>query len=239
MGYSGAVPSEHSSGGTTRRGAITKTGNSHLRRVLVEAAWTYRHRPRLYGALRARQENIEGSSGFRVEWEWPCCRARPPLERKASRGKLAGRQREPPETPCRLGGSLLSRASRPYPRVRRQIEVASPHIEASARLRETVRRRGEDAGRQCLKEFPQCERAERQCELAGRRFSRAGPLCTSISRHREPAQPPGELGRRKWELAFPHFQSKRQLGELAARECEQDFRPCKQSQRKDEEELPR
>jgi transposase len=59
MSYSGAVPSEHSSGGKTRRGAITKTGNAHLRRVLIEAAWTYRHRPRIYGALRARQQNIE------------------------------------------------------------------------------------------------------------------------------------------------------------------------------------
>ena len=39
MGYSGAVPSEHSSGPRTRRGHITKTGNAHLRRVLIEAAW--------------------------------------------------------------------------------------------------------------------------------------------------------------------------------------------------------
>jgi transposase len=55
MGYSGLVPSEASSGGKTRRGAITKTGNSHLRRVLVEAAWLYRFRPSMYPALRARQ----------------------------------------------------------------------------------------------------------------------------------------------------------------------------------------
>ena len=57
MGYSGAVPSEHSSGGPdhTRRGRITKTGNAHLRRVLVEAAWTYQHRPNLYPALKKRQ----------------------------------------------------------------------------------------------------------------------------------------------------------------------------------------
>jgi transposase len=47
MSYTGLVPSEHSSGAKNRRGAITKTGNSHLRRVLVEAAWHYRHRPRL------------------------------------------------------------------------------------------------------------------------------------------------------------------------------------------------
>jgi transposase len=47
MSYTGMVPSEHSSGARNRCGAITKTGNSHLRRVLVEAAWHYRHRPRL------------------------------------------------------------------------------------------------------------------------------------------------------------------------------------------------
>ena len=47
MSYTGLVPSEHSSGGKKRQGAITKTGNSHLRRALVEAAWHYRHRPRI------------------------------------------------------------------------------------------------------------------------------------------------------------------------------------------------
>lgn len=55
MGYSGAVPSEHSSGGQVRRGAITKTGNAHLRRVLVEASWCYRHPPALGVRLRQRQ----------------------------------------------------------------------------------------------------------------------------------------------------------------------------------------
>jgi transposase len=55
MGYSGAVASENSSGPRTRRGGITKTGNAHLRRVLVEAAWAYRHRPALGAALRKRQ----------------------------------------------------------------------------------------------------------------------------------------------------------------------------------------
>ncbi len=47
MSYTGMVPSEHSSGPRTRRSGITKTGNSHLRRVLVEAAWHYRHKPRI------------------------------------------------------------------------------------------------------------------------------------------------------------------------------------------------
>jgi transposase len=55
MAYAGLVPREHSSGGTQWRGAITKTGNAHLRRVLVEAAWAYRHGPSTTGALRQRQ----------------------------------------------------------------------------------------------------------------------------------------------------------------------------------------
>lgn len=46
MAFVGLVPREHSSGGRYRRGAITKTGNAHLRRVLLESAWHYRHAPR-------------------------------------------------------------------------------------------------------------------------------------------------------------------------------------------------
>ena len=42
MAYLGLVPSEHSSGGRRRQGTITKTGNSHARRMLVESAWSYR-----------------------------------------------------------------------------------------------------------------------------------------------------------------------------------------------------
>lgn len=58
MSYAGIVPSEHSSGGPgkARRGGITKTGNAHLRRVLIEAAWSYRHRPAVKGALKKRQQ---------------------------------------------------------------------------------------------------------------------------------------------------------------------------------------
>jgi transposase len=58
MGYSGAVPSEDSSGPRTRRGGITKTGNAHLRRIVVEAAWSYRHRPAIGPRLRKRQETV-------------------------------------------------------------------------------------------------------------------------------------------------------------------------------------
>jgi transposase len=56
MAYLGLVPSELSSGGSTRRGGITKTGNSHVRRVLVEAAWTYRHAARKTAVLQRRAE---------------------------------------------------------------------------------------------------------------------------------------------------------------------------------------
>lgn len=57
MAYVGLIPSEHSSGTKRARGAITKTGNAHLRRVLVEAAWHYRHHPFLGRALQRRQAN--------------------------------------------------------------------------------------------------------------------------------------------------------------------------------------
>src|SRR5260370_169084 len=58
MGYSGAVSSEHSSGKRIQRGQITKTGNAHLRRIAMEAAWAYRHRPTIGAALRKRQEGL-------------------------------------------------------------------------------------------------------------------------------------------------------------------------------------
>jgi transposase len=58
MGYSGAVPREDSSGKSTRRGPITKTGNAHLRRIAVEAAWSYRLRPGIGPKLRQRQQGL-------------------------------------------------------------------------------------------------------------------------------------------------------------------------------------
>jgi transposase len=56
MGFLGLVPSEYSSGSTRRQGAITKTGNSHARRVLIEAAWNYRFPARVSRPLQVRQE---------------------------------------------------------------------------------------------------------------------------------------------------------------------------------------
>jgi transposase len=55
MAYLGLVPSEHSSGSHQHRGAITRTGNRHVRRLLVEAAWHYRHKPRVGIKLAQRR----------------------------------------------------------------------------------------------------------------------------------------------------------------------------------------
>jgi transposase len=58
MAYSGLVPSEFTSGKRIRRGHITKTGNAHLRRVIVESSWSYRYRPWVGGELRRRQRHL-------------------------------------------------------------------------------------------------------------------------------------------------------------------------------------
>jgi len=68
MAYLGLVPSEHSSGGTTRRGGITKTGNSHVRRALTEAAHTYCHPARESRILLARLDGLP-SEVRQIAWK--------------------------------------------------------------------------------------------------------------------------------------------------------------------------
>ncbi len=58
MGYLGLVPSEHSSGDKVSRGSITKTGNTHARRLLTEAAWNYRFKARIGYQAQRRQEAL-------------------------------------------------------------------------------------------------------------------------------------------------------------------------------------
>jgi len=58
MAYLGLVPSEHSSGESIKRGRITKTGNSHARKMLVEAAWAYRMQARVSCVLLKRQKGV-------------------------------------------------------------------------------------------------------------------------------------------------------------------------------------
>src|SRR3954468_11462423 len=70
MGYSGLVPSEHTTGNRVQRGGITKTGNGHLRRVLVEAAWAYQHRPNVIGYLLRRQKDLAISDEVKdIAWK--------------------------------------------------------------------------------------------------------------------------------------------------------------------------
>lgn len=61
MAFLGLVPSQHSSGNKIKHGAMTKTGNSHARRILVESAWTYRLPARLTKYLLKRQEGLSKS----------------------------------------------------------------------------------------------------------------------------------------------------------------------------------
>jgi transposase len=67
--FLGIVPSEYSSGESQYRGPITKTGSPHARRLLVEAAHHYRHRPAIGAALRARQQ---GQDPRACQIAWRC-----------------------------------------------------------------------------------------------------------------------------------------------------------------------
>jgi transposase len=70
MGYSGLVPSEHTTGNRVQHGEITKTGNGHLRRVIGEAAWAYQHRPNVIGFLLRRQKTLSISEeAKKIAWK--------------------------------------------------------------------------------------------------------------------------------------------------------------------------
>lgn len=68
MAYLGLVPSEHSSGGSRRQGGITKTGNGHVRRVLVEASWSYRFPARKTRDIQRRAEKVSPAVQA-IAWE--------------------------------------------------------------------------------------------------------------------------------------------------------------------------
>lgn len=88
MAYLGLVPSEHSSGATQRRGSITRTGNSRVRRLLVEAAHHYRHLPNLSRELRGRNEGV--ADGVRhIAWQ-----AQGRLHRRLGRLKARGKSHQ-------------------------------------------------------------------------------------------------------------------------------------------------
>jgi transposase len=69
MSYLGLTPSEYSSGDSRHRGHITKAGNIHARKSLIEAAWHYRHPPRLSARSRATQRGLAPEIAARA---WTC-----------------------------------------------------------------------------------------------------------------------------------------------------------------------
>jgi transposase len=85
MAFVGLVPTERSSGEQRRQGSITKVGNSHVRRLLVEAAWHARRRPTVGYELARRQR---GQDAVVVERAWRCQqRLYQRWQRMAGRGK--------------------------------------------------------------------------------------------------------------------------------------------------------
>ena len=67
MHYAGLTGSEHSTGTRVRRGPLTRTGNTHLRRILVEAAWHYWRPVRVCAALRKRRAGAPAAAIARAD----------------------------------------------------------------------------------------------------------------------------------------------------------------------------
>lgn len=99
MAYCGVVSREDSSGARTRRGAITKTGNAHLRRVVIEAAWAYQHRPAIGPTLRQRQRHLPAAVTA-IAWK-----AQHRLHSRYRR--LLGRGKPRPQVITAIGRELL------------------------------------------------------------------------------------------------------------------------------------
>jgi Transposase IS116/IS110/IS902 family len=124
------VPSERSSGGRERRGAITKAGNARLRRVLIEAAHHHRHQPRLSVRQRARARDADPSAqeiawkaqnrriactaGPRGCWPRPSPRARSSAPSRASSSASSGPSPARPRSRARrLPNRQERRSARP------------------------------------------------------------------------------------------------------------------------------
>src|SRR3989440_9270073 len=143
MAFVGLVPSEHSSGEHRRQGSITKVGNAHVRRLLVEAARHARRRPKVGYELARRQR---GQDATVVERAWRCQqRLYQRWQRMAGRGKpqqkiVVACARELARFVCAIateqplrntGSSNLSTSTR---------ACARPHAEPSKALCGTARR---------------------------------------------------------------------------------------------------
>jgi transposase len=90
MAYTGLVPSENSSGNTVRRGRITKTGNAHVREMLIESAWSYQLKARKTRGLLQRLAEVDAET---AELSWKaqvrlCGRYQRLLQRGKPKGKV-------------------------------------------------------------------------------------------------------------------------------------------------------
>ncbi len=95
MSYLGLVPSESTTGQQRRLGSITKTGSAHARRLLIEAAWHYRPRPRIGKALTDRRHG-QPAQAVAIAWSAQQRRHRTwtRLEQRAKRGTIIAVARE-------------------------------------------------------------------------------------------------------------------------------------------------
>lgn len=99
MSYCGLVPSEHSSGSRAARGGITKTGNSHVPRLIVESAWAYQHKPWIGGWLEKRLQPLEPEIkdiSWKAQWR---------LHTRYK--KLSARGKNKPQIVAAIGRELL------------------------------------------------------------------------------------------------------------------------------------
>ena len=104
MAFVGLVPSEHSSGGSRRQGRITRTGNGHVRRIVVESAWHYRRQPRMSKAIRLRNDAVSaGVRRDRLEGPEAAARAAQPAPGAEQAGVPGGGRRGAGVGRLRLG----------------------------------------------------------------------------------------------------------------------------------------
>jgi transposase len=99
MSYAGMVSAEHSSGSRIQRGGITKTGNSHVRRLITESAWSYQHKPWIGGWLAKRQQGLDEetkATAWKAQWRL-CTRYK----------KLLARGKNKPQIVTAIGRELL------------------------------------------------------------------------------------------------------------------------------------
>ena len=147
MSFLGLVPSEHSSGGRRCQGGITKTGNGHVRRVLVESAWSYRFPARQTRHLRYKAQAPPAVQAMAWAAQKRLCaryrhlyhagKAKCVVTTAVARGRLRG---DGP-TPCDASAELRDGPplSTPCPPLRACLEHAAPWTRRGERLRCTSR----------------------------------------------------------------------------------------------------